>query len=181
MNYIHLDKIVVALTISDRKSKNKPMAKKWLSRGFKKILKQDLIKYWENRIAANAADLELYKLILKKYEKTLVPVEQIKAPSAWQMLKTAATAGKNFIKSGMKFVTEEEFIAREIICKDCEFWNPKGYANTGQCLRCGCSTKAKLRLQSESCPINKWGQAIAQEHQSPKTETLGDQSTQASQ
>mgnify|MGYP003335081644 CR=1 FL=1 len=156
MKYVNLDKIVVALTIADRKSKNKPMAKKWASRGFRKITKTQLIKYWEKRIDENSEDLIRYQTILAKYEKTLQPKEEITSPGMWDMMKTAATAGKNFIKSGMKFVSEEEFIAREIICKGCEFWNPKGYVNTGQCLRCGCSTKAKLRLSSESCPIKKW-------------------------
>jgi hypothetical protein len=176
--YIDLDKIVVAMTVADRKTKNKPMAKKWVSRGFKKLTKPKLVKYWENRISKNPEDLELYNATLIAYRKTLAPKkkssanplasrENIDSPSMWQMMKTAATAGKNFVKSGMRFVSEEEFTVRENICKSCEYWNPKGYANTGQCLLCGCATKAKLRLVSESCPVKKWDKVIpsAQEHQ----------------
>jgi hypothetical protein len=176
--YVDLDKIVVAMTVADRKNKNKPLAKKWVSRGFKKLTKPNLVKYWENRISKNPEDLELYNTILLAYRKTLAPKkessnkprssrENIDSPNMWQMMKTAAQAGKNFVKSGMRFVTQEEFEQREIICKGCEYWNPKGYANTGQCLKCGCATKAKLRLASESCPIKKWDKVIpsAQEHQ----------------
>jgi hypothetical protein len=138
--YIDLDKIVVAMTVTDRKTKNKPLAKKWLSRGFKKFTKPRLVKYWENRISKNPEDLVLYNTTLAAYRKTLEPKkassdttlssrENIISPSMWQMMKTAANAGKNFVKSGMRFVSEEEFVAREIICKGCEYWNPKGYAS----------------------------------------------------
>lgn len=175
-----LDKLVVALTIADRKNKNKPMASKWLSRGFSKTTKPKLIKYWNNRILHNPEDFTLYSTILAAYEKTLQPVknneadksipnspEQNKAPGLWTMMKTAAQAGKNFVKSGMHFATPEQFAEREAICKSCEYWNPKGYANTGQCLKCGCATKAKLRLASESCPLKKWDklEPNTQEHQ----------------
>jgi hypothetical protein len=177
--YPKLDKIVVAMTVADRKNKNKPLAKKWISRGFRRITKQNLIKYWENRLSSKPEDLDLYKTTLTMYERTLgSPArekvdatagsnQEIQAPGVWQMMKTAAIAGKNFVKSGMKFVTEEQFEAREAICKGCEYWNPKGYGNTGQCLKCGCATKAKLRLASESCPLQKWVkiEASTQEYQ----------------
>ena len=176
--YADLDKIVVAMTVADRKTKNKPLAKKWITRGFKKITKPALVKYWENRISKNLEDLNLYTTVMAAYKKTLSPQKKdsaenndnkknINPPGMWQMMKTAAQAGKNFVKSGMRFVTQEEFELREIICKGCEYWNPKGYGNTGQCLKCGCATKAKLRLASESCPIKKWNKLLpsVQEHQ----------------
>lgn len=173
-NYPNLDKVVVAMTVADRKNKNKPMAGKWVSRGFKKINKPTLIKYWEKRLEANTKDVELYNRILASYEKTLPGHKKtspasptVEAPGVWQMMKTAAVAGKNFVKSGMHFVSEEQFNLRETICKGCEYWNPKGYGNTGQCLQCGCATKAKLKMASESCPLKKWVkiEVNTQEHQ----------------
>ena len=166
-----LDKLVVSLTVTDRKNKNKPMAKKWIARGFGKITKQRLVEYWQKRIEQYPEDFELYSNMLMAYQKTVKPAqstpEDKTAPGLWSMMKTAAEAGKNFVKSGMRFVTVEQFNEREAICKGCEYWNPKGYANTGQCLKCGCATKAKLKLASESCPLKKWNkiEPSPQEHQ----------------
>lgn len=83
-------------------------------------------------------------------------------------------------KAGFKVASEEDFSKRKEICGSCEFWKGDANMGTGKCLKCGCSG-AKLWLATSECPINKWGKTIAQEYQSPKTETPDDQSTQASQ
>jgi hypothetical protein len=77
-------------------------------------------------------------------------------PSVWSMLKNVGKAAVNSAKSGFKLVTDEQYDERTNICKSCEFWNPKAFNNTGQCVKCGCSTKAKLKLATEKCPIGKW-------------------------
>jgi len=38
------------------------------------------------------------------------------------------------------------------ICNSCEFL----FTPTRNCKKCGCFVDAKTRLQSSSCPINKW-------------------------
>ena len=50
----------------------------------------------------------------------------------------------------------ETFNARLETCKGCEFWDESGFAKTGRCKKCGCSTQAKLRMTTEKCPVGKW-------------------------
>lgn len=60
--------------------------------------------------------------------------------------------------SGMKIVDNDKFLERLSVCKSCEFWNQHGFAETGSCKKCGCSTKVKLKMATSKCPIDKWGQ-----------------------
>lgn len=62
-------------------------------------------------------------------------------------------------KSGFQTVSEEDLVSRLEICKGCEFWDADGFAGTGRCQKCGCSTQAKLRMATSSCPLTppKWG------------------------
>lgn len=59
-------------------------------------------------------------------------------------------------KRGFKVVTKEVLEQRTAICHSCELWDPNGFAGTGSCRRCGCSTKSKLVLAHEKCPVGKW-------------------------
>jgi hypothetical protein len=77
-------------------------------------------------------------------------------PSVWSMVKNVGKAAVKSAKSGFKMVTASQYEERTNICKSCEFWNPKAFYNTGQCVKCGCSTKAKLKLATEKCPVGKW-------------------------
>jgi hypothetical protein len=69
----------------------------------------------------------------------------------------------NFANSAVKWTskglskTDEETLKTRIeTCQGCEFWNSKGFGGTGRCMKCGCSTWAKLRMATERCPIGKW-------------------------
>jgi hypothetical protein len=62
----------------------------------------------------------------------------------------------DWTKSGFPIPDSETFNARLETCKGCEFWDESGFANTGRCKKCGCSTQAKLRMATEKCPIGKW-------------------------
>ena len=42
--------------------------------------------------------------------------------------------------------------ARLAICKECEFFIHK----TSQCKKCMCFMKLKARIQTVTCPIDKW-------------------------
>lgn len=64
---------------------------------------------------------------------------------------TAKWASRGFLKA------DEETLEKRIeICGKCEFWNSKGFRGTGRCMKCGCSTWAKLRMATEKCPVGKW-------------------------
>jgi hypothetical protein len=82
-----------------------------------------------------------------------------KAPSPSILAKGANLAGslKGWAAKGFAIVTPEQLDARKAICATCEFWNPAGFAGTGSCNKCGCSTQAKLRMSTSKCPIDKWG------------------------
>ena len=265
-----LNNVVIAITIKDRKNKNKAMAGKWLGRGFKKLGRKRLLDYWQKRIDSNPEDKQLFKQILIGYERTVygnmlknknalrvnlkdiakedlpkvlfsnyvedsanrmyddllgsitrsfeqlldvptssldiaisitskdtqaekqlldsitrrleadvservrqLPLEDISKeeidealgkeaiennyrPPLWKMAASAARAAKNFAKAGFKTVSDEKYEERLSICKACPFWNSKGFGSTGQCMKCGCATKAKLRLATEECPDKKW-------------------------
>jgi hypothetical protein len=73
-------------------------------------------------------------------------------PPATEMAKNLGTATKDYIKSGLKTVSEEEIKQRLDICGDCEHYIP----HSARCKLCGCFTKFKAKLKSGGCPINKW-------------------------
>ena len=61
-------------------------------------------------------------------------------------------------KKGFLVADNQQLASRMEICKQCEFWNHKGFGGTGSCQKCGCSTQARLRMSTSKCPIDKWGQ-----------------------
>ena len=118
----------------------------------------------------------------KKTEQPKVQKEHVSSagPPMTELVTNFSKSIFAWAKAGFKVASEEDFAKRKEICGSCEFWKGDANMGTGKCLKCGCSG-AKLWLATSTCPINKWGEVTAQEHQSPKTETPGDQSTQASQ
>ena len=62
----------------------------------------------------------------------------------------------NWSKSNFQITPKEELETRIKICETCEFWDSKGFNETGKCKKCGCSTWAKLKMATERCPIGKW-------------------------
>ena len=79
------------------------------------------------------------------------------SPTMASMVKSAAESAKKWVTSGLQLADEEALQERLKACRECEFWNPKGFRGTGRCMKCGCSTWAKLRMATEKCPIDKWG------------------------
>ena len=77
-------------------------------------------------------------------------------PTASKMVANLGGSIANFAKSGFKKTDPETLVLRESICRQCDFWNAQSVNKTGRCRVCGCSTWAKLRMASESCPIGKW-------------------------
>jgi hypothetical protein len=77
-------------------------------------------------------------------------------PTNLQMMGSAIKAAADWTKSGFPIPDPETFNARLETCKGCEFWDESGFAKTGRCRKCGCSTQAKLRMATEKCPIGKW-------------------------
>lgn len=73
------------------------------------------------------------------------------------MVKSAAESAKKWVTSGLQLADEEVLRERLKACRECEFWNPQGFRGTGRCMKCGCSTWAKLRMATEKCPVGKWG------------------------
>ena len=76
-------------------------------------------------------------------------------------MKMLAEAAGKFIVSGFKSPPSEVLIERESICRACPEWDAAALNATGRCRKCGCSTWAKLRMATESCPIGKWEAATA--------------------
>lgn len=82
-------------------------------------------------------------------------------PGVFAMAKNFGTSMVKWAKSGFKTVDEQSiYDARLEICKSCPEWDSNALGGTGRCKICGCSTKAKLRLATESCPKNLWGPVI---------------------
>jgi len=79
-----------------------------------------------------------------------------KVPPTSVMVRSAMRSATNWIASGFQHTDPETLAVRLETCKGCEFWNPQGFRGTGRCMKCGCSTWAKLRMASEKCPIGKW-------------------------
>lgn len=77
-------------------------------------------------------------------------------PSTLKMAKSAMASVTNWMAGGFVQTDSETLAARYKICETCEFWSSAGFANSGRCMKCGCSTWAKLRMATEKCPIGKW-------------------------
>ena len=77
-------------------------------------------------------------------------------PKLTTMAKTFFDSTSKWIKNGAIKTDEETFKKRLDECRNCEFWNAKAIRGTGRCMKCGCSTWAKLRMSTEKCPIGKW-------------------------
>ena len=82
--------------------------------------------------------------------------EPIQAPSMIVMAGNIAKAASKW--AGSRFVSTDEATleTRLEACRGCEFWSPVGFGGTGRCMKCGCSTWAKLRMATEKCPVGKW-------------------------
>lgn len=77
-------------------------------------------------------------------------------PPLATQIASATGSLKRWVSGGLKFVSDEEFERRKTVCAGCEFWNAEAFQGTGRCIKCGCSTWAKLRMATEACPIGKW-------------------------
>jgi hypothetical protein len=76
------------------------------------------------------------------------------------LLKKAGSLASNlgvWAKAGFQVVDASQLQSRLDVCKGCEFWDQSGFAGTGSCKKCGCSTQAKLRMTTSKCPVDKWG------------------------
>ena len=82
--------------------------------------------------------------------------ENNEPPPLTAMARTITRSASNWIQNGIPIASKELLEERQAICKACEFWNSKALKGTGRCMKCGCSTWAKLRMATEKCPIGKW-------------------------
>lgn len=53
-----------------------------------------------------------------------------------------------------EYYIKDERVVRERV-NTC-FWCPEYINLTGQCSECGCFIKAKAKLKTEDCPLEKW-------------------------
>jgi len=84
------------------------------------------------------------------------PKEKIKTPPLTTMMASMMQSASSWAAKGMRHTSEDILKTRLEACHSCEFWNPQGFKGTGRCMKCGCSTWAKLRMATEKCPIGKW-------------------------
>lgn len=147
MKIIDLEKIVYALTLADRPESRD----EWISKGFHKVNRRPgfLLNYWEQRLAKkDPRDMDLYLNVLAKYRASLG-----RDGAAHNVVNAAA----RWIKSGLQVAADVAIEARRAACNACEFWDHSALRGTGKCKVCGCSTWAKIRMATESCPNGKWG------------------------
>lgn len=169
--------LVYALTLQARSTKRQL----WLAKGFTRVnrKKDFLFNYWNCRLQKeDPADLALYNRVLVGYHKAMqhtfqardaalanpqaeensnnVPENKKILATPTQMIASAGTAALNWVKSGLKTLSDEQIQARLDICKGCDLWDKDALNGTGRCRKCGCSTWAKIRMASEECPEKKW-------------------------
>ncbi len=149
--------IVYTLTLQDRGKRGK--REFWDKKGFDRLGKPRAVRYWKRRIENNPEDYTHACGVYKRYltAEAARKTGKIKPPSAAQMAKTLAESMKSWVRNGFKLATEEQLTERMNICKACPHWDGEALASTGRCLKCGCSTQAKLRLAHEKCPLDLWG------------------------
>lgn len=141
----------------------------WVNKGFNRLNKKDanaLFNYWKNKAAEGDQDLlnkidELWEIHIdleesRNIKKNPPSEEEQKTPSLFQMAKNVTKAAANFVKGGMKTVTDQQLKNRLDICRRCDKFDMQAFGGTGRCLLCGCSTALKLKMATEKCPIDKW-------------------------
>lgn len=77
-------------------------------------------------------------------------------PSYPSYLKMLWNLGRSAVRNAQTvqpLVDDQVYEQRAEVCRRCEAWD----ARKGRCTKCGCFTRAKLRLAKERCPIDKWG------------------------
>jgi hypothetical protein len=77
-------------------------------------------------------------------------------PTMGEMIKSATKSAALWASRGFQHADEETLKIRMDACSKCEFWDSQALRGTGRCMKCGCSTWAKLRMDTERCPIGKW-------------------------
>jgi hypothetical protein len=79
-------------------------------------------------------------------------------PTLAQKAKSLGLSVVGWAKAGFAMASAETLEARLAICRGCEFWDATGFGGTGKCSECGCSTQAKLRMATSTCPLAppKW-------------------------
>jgi len=70
--------------------------------------------------------------------------------SACEMAKGLSGSLIEWANAGMPIATLPTIQNRESICQACEYYRKP------ICLRCGCVTAIKARMQTSKCPIEKW-------------------------
>ena len=80
----------------------------------------------------------------------------IETPPIGEMLKSAGSSITKWAGRKFKTTDRKTLETRMEACRSCEFWDAKAIGGTGRCMKCGCSTWAKLRMATEKCPIGKW-------------------------
>jgi len=134
---------------------------RWIDKGFKKITPDNLLKYWSNKIKTDEEIKSFVCDIWLKYVNSSLenPPKIEKEPKPPSLLQKAKSFTESLVEwglEGMPVATRKMFNERLKICESCEFWDSSAFANTGKCEKCGCSTQAKLRLDTSVCPIGKW-------------------------
>lgn len=153
MQLDRLDKIIYALTLADRPLKRHL----WLAKGFQRFNAKpgSLLRYWERRLSKGAfEDMQLYHSTLAKYIAATAPTEPQRHKK--EMAGSALNSAAGWIRSGLKLAPADVVEFRHNTCRSCEFWDASALRNTGRCTKCGCSTWAKIKMATESCPVGHW-------------------------
>ena len=131
----------------------------WIRKGLYFVKKHPdfLTNYWIKRLAKQVPnEIEIYKRFEEMANNGVIFPKIVVPLSKATLAKNVVGAAIKWISSGLKVTPEEMIEERKQICMSCEFWDAQAMNGTGRCLKCGCSTWAKIRLASESCPIDKW-------------------------
>jgi hypothetical protein len=71
-------------------------------------------------------------------------------------IKSLTADAARWASSGLKLSSQQLLEERYSICAACPEWDQSGFFGTGRCQKCGCSTSAKLRMATSTCPLGKW-------------------------
>lgn len=76
-------------------------------------------------------------------------------PTFAQRAATFMGAARDWVASGFKSITHEQYEERLGICEACPYWKGSAALGLGACGKCGCSG-LKLYLPSQVCPDGRW-------------------------
>ena len=110
---------------------------------------------WVCRRCGDVRNMLVRRVCQRTDDPNAVPQFPPMRMQAWNL----ATSLVAFISDGLRFVDADEYAARLAVCEACDRRRGR------RCLECGCRIDLKARGRAFRCPLGRWLDLAAGDHQ----------------